>query len=378
MDTQNAQELTPVPETTDQEREDLCLLCGERAIDRTENPDAKTCAGCQAKHLPIKAPIWVQLCVVLALALLIQAFVSLPKAAGDQRQLAQAEAHMAMREYQYAANQYVELLEVYGDSKELATRALEAAVSAQNFEGAYWVLDTYLFNRDLDDNLYQRVYPLSELTQRVLATSGQFGVILKEATAGMPENASDEETKKMLADIRAQAEAMLGDPTYEPAIVLCHLAMIAEDGAQASEYLRRSIEANDRISFTRSLLGTQLRRAGRLEEARQAYADGLRLNALDFDSLRGQSVLEMLEGRKEEALVLARRAYEIAPKGEYIAQTLCVALVENGLAEEADAVEALARDHEVDFDADGEYALYREGKVSLRDYYVKGEEAIQL
>lgn len=350
-----------------QDRE-LCALCRERELDRAENEASHLCADCRAEAIRMRTPRWVEILVVLICVLAAHAVRQAPPALSDARAKDRGDAHFAAREYRYAYLQYEPLLMKYPSALELAAETVDAAIKAQWFGDAYTVLEEHLVEKTLSDELYQKLNPDAQFLFRFANTYSA----IAEGVGGIPqdENADPVETRLRYA---ALLNGLLEEPDAEKAMLYYNLAMTQPDRAEYERYMRLASEAEPRVTYPLADLGNARRTSGHFEEARSLYARALECNALDAGAMRGQSILLLIEGKKEDALPLIREAYSLDSLAQWMPEALYVVLRENGLAEEAATIRQIAEEGGYAFDLDGEIARYESGEIDVARMYLDPE-----
>ena len=353
-----------------QQSKELCVLCRKQEVDHAENPASRLCADCRGEKVRMRAPRWAEFLMVLVCLLAVYAVRQTPAALNDVRMLEQGHAHFEAREYQYAFERYAPLLARYPNNLNLAVQAIDAAVKAQWSGSAYEVLNEFIVDRQLPDDIYRAVDPnaqyLFRFVDTYVAITEGYGSI--DAAAG-----EDMEPEERRALYVAMLNELLEDPEAEKAMLYYHLAHFQEDRAEHERYLRLASEAEPRVTYPLAQLGNARRTAGHIEEARALYARALEHNALDAGALRGQAVLLLLEGKPQDALVLVRKAYSLDPLLQWMPEALYTALLENGLREEAETIRQIAEESGYVFDLDGTHTRYANGEITVAQIYLDPE-----
>ena len=348
---------------------ELCTLCREREVDRAESGASCLCADCRAERIRLRTPRWVEFVILTVCILAVYAVRQTPSALREARAKELGDAHFAAREYLYAYQQYAPLLAGHSRNLALAAQTMDAAIKAQWFGDAYGVLEEHLVDRTLSDEMYRKLDPDAQFLFRFVNTYAA----LAEGWGSVPvdEDADPEETRMRYEALLHQ---LLEDPEAEKAYLYYHLAFVQADSAEYERYMRLASEADPRVTYPLAFLGNARRSLGYMEEARALYARALEHNALDAGALRGQGIMLMIEGMKEEGLAMIRQAYSLEPLMQWMPEALYIALLESGLDEEADAIRQIAEQSGYAFDHDGRVAGYTGGEVTVAEYYVQPEE----
>lgn len=343
----------------------LCVLCKERERDYSVSSKSVPCRECREEHLKFRIPLKIKLFLVAILVTFITSLFMLPPILANYKTYIEAGRNMEAKQYSTACTKYMSLLETYGDSIWVIMNASKAALSAQRFDDLIHVFDTYWVGRKLSDAEYKIAMEYSDFLTRYVTTMDALTAIFDELASTGPQD----DPSSAAESLRRELEALLTRDDMDRALVYYYLGSAASDNAEAVKYLKLATEQDPRVTFPCAFYGNALRRAGNLEEARDVYLKALERNAEDAQSIRGLSVLELLDGNLESALVTARKAYELEPTGLFIAETLIVMLRENGFHGEAD--ELLDQITALGFKANADFTEYLEGKVTARDYYTR-------
>jgi tetratricopeptide (TPR) repeat protein len=353
----------------EQERESrpgYCAKCNVRAADRSESEHSVLCADCREEQIKFKVPISVKLFLAAALTRFVAAAATLPPVLSLYQVYIDAGRSAEAREYIPAYKGYISVLEKYPASIPIILKAADAAMSAQHFGSLAEILNTYLEGKSLDERNYARAAAHQYFLDDYANTSNEIYNISEETLGSLAPDAAAEEVLPVLS---GKLEELLQKAGTDKTLVYFHLGLYSQDQEKSAEYFRLALEQNPAMTYPYSYYGTALRRSGKLDEAETAYRDALELNASDALSLRGLSVLQLLEGEKGVALETVRRAYELEPEGLYVADTLIVALCENGLREEAEALLKNLENGE-DYILDEGLKDYMDGNVGLEQYYL--------
>lgn len=340
----------------------LCNRCREREKDREENSRSILCAQCRQECIKLRIPIGIKVFLALLCAVFALSVVSFPAALRSYKGYRAAEAHMAAGEYALAYREYAPLLERYRESVPMILKAAEAAMGAQYFVELDYTLDTYLVGKSLDERQYSRAMHYSGILEAYGSTYEAIDGIFTELSTASPTNAEE-----LIPLLQSRLEELLARPELDKTLIYYNMGLYNTDEEQALHYLALACE-DERFTYPHSFYGNALRRADRTEEAEQVYREALDRNASDAFSLRGISILRLLEGQREEALELMRIAYAIEPYGLYMPDALLVALWENDMQEEAR--ELLSALTEEGFVVPLDLQQYLDGEISLREFYM--------
>lgn len=345
--------------------ETLCVVCKERERDHSKSSRSVLCKECREEHLKLRIPTGIKLFLIAVLVSFVASLFMLPRALANYRTYIAAGRNMRARQYSSACDKYMSLLETYSNSIPITMKASEAALSAQRFGDLAYIFDTYWAGRQLSDSEYATAMEYSDFLDRYIATVDEITAIFSKVESEQQED----DTPAATGSVHDELKTLLLRDDMDLSLVYYYLGRTTPDIEEAVSYLGLATEQDPRVTFPYAYYGNALRRAGDLEGARDVYQEALIRNAEDANAIRGMSVLELLEGDLELALISARQAYDLDPTGPYIPETLIIMLRENGLLDEADAVldEITAQGFEIEPD----FAEYLEGKVTAKDYYMR-------
>jgi len=346
----------------------LCVLCRERKRDYSESSRSILCRECRQQHLKLRIPMGIRLFLVAILVSFIVSVLMLPPVLANYRIYIDAERNMQAKQYNSACDKYMSLLETYSNSIPITIKASEAALGAQRFGDLAYIFDTYWVGRPLNDSEYAIATEYNDILERYATAMDEIVAIFSELGELSSEQPLDD-LASVSEFLQGKLEALLSRDDVDLSLVYYYLGSTSEDNADAVYYLKLATEQDPRMTFPLAFYGNALRRSGDLAEARDVYEKALVLNAEDANAMRGLSVVELLDGNPESALEAARRAYELAPFGLFVPETLIVMLHENGLHDEAEAV--LDEITAMGFEADEDFAEYLEGKVTAEEYYMR-------
>jgi len=315
--------------------------------------------------IKLSIPPMLKVFLVVVCAVFLFSMIFFVPVISDFREYVAAGKHMKAREFSFAYDKYRMLLEEYSFSVPLILKTADAAMSAQYIGYLAEVVDNYIMDKNLSDNEYYDVMEYVDFLDRYFGTYYDVDDILYELGETFSEDDDPDLVGQFLRD--RLKELLLSDDSDKTYIYYL-LASMAEDAEIALEYFRLSTQQDARCTYTYAHYGNVLRRAGDFNEARQVYMKALELNACDALSWRGLGVLDMLEGQKSLGLESIRLAYEIEPYGLYVPEALIIALIENGMRDEA--MEFIDMIVSEGFQFDEDILDYLDGAVSMEHYYM--------
>jgi len=357
----------PGGETSDggENTRNLCSVCNFREVDFNESSSSSLCARCRRQQIELIIPAGIKVFLTVTLVIFIFSLIRFVPVLSNYRDYLSAEKQMRSREYYFALLNYYSLLEEYDYSTALAMKTADAAMSAQNIGYLAGTLELFLFDKYLNDSDYAKFMAYCDYLDDYFDTWYLIEDIFTEMNDVFGDS-DDYDTMKEYVHSQLIDLLYRGDVDYTYLYFL--LAETAPDIETMIKYLRLSTEWDSRCTYTYSYYGTALRRNGELDLARQVYEKALELNACDELSWRGLGVLQLLEGEMSAGLEKIRYAFDIDPYGLYVANSLIIALCENGLSEEAMAVYDWYTSE--NFEITEDLQEYLDGKIDLWQYYM--------
>ena len=341
-----------------------CVQCRARERDLSENSQSMLCAECRQKCLALRVPMGIRIFLVLVCAVFLLSVCFLPPVLATYKTYLTAGKHMQGREYALAYRNYNGLLQEYSGSVTIALKAADAALSAQYFPELSQTVNDYLVGKPLSDTDYNRAMGFVNELDFYGLTYEKIEGVIEQAQKDVPDPAS----KEFVDAVSSRCAELLTQDGIDKAQVYYVMGSVASDAEESASYLKLATEQDPKYTYPYAYYGTALRRLGKLDEAKGIYEKALSLNACDAQSMRGVGVLLLLQGDAAEGLAEIQRAYAIEPYDLYIADTLIVALNENGQGEEALELRDELAAQGAEFVADlGEYL---DGKISLKQYYM--------
>ncbi len=172
----------------------------------------------------------------------------------------------------------------------------------------------------------------------------------------------------------AALEAKSGQPKISDGIIAFLKAVyMTTDPAEVRALLGETYEKDPRFHFTLAQKGTLERRAGNLDTAVADYQRALAEDKEDAEAHRGLAIVTMLQGGSgKKALSYAQKAYELAPEGSFVMDTLATTYIYNNQKEEAEALMALMEANP-DVGVDDTLKQYLAGEKTLEQIYLGDE-----
>ncbi|MBT9778679.1 tetratricopeptide repeat protein [Clostridium sp. MCC353] len=342
----------------------LCRKCHVRRIDLTENSNSILCKECREEQIKYPFPKKMIPAAIIIILLLGAALIRVPKTLSCYKIYQSAKAEAQSGEVYEALTGMLKVLETYPDSVPAAELAIELAMDYGYYDFGGYLINEYMVGKEVNDSTYAKMNMYTDRLTRYYNTYDK----MDEISQNLDVNQSEEE---IMASLKRELLACVDDPEQYPALIYYYLGNMSTDPAEAEQYLEAGIKEDPNLTMLSSALGTLKRRAGDFEGARELYQNILDRDKSDPAALRAMGILCMLEGDMEQGLQYVQRSYEEDPEGMYVKETLLIALMENGRAEEAETMKKQFEEAGQVFDE--EFDSYLDGSVSLHDYYVDEE-----
>nr|WP_288828217.1 tetratricopeptide repeat protein [uncultured Clostridium sp.] len=343
------------------ETENRCKACGHAIIDRSENPDSVLCSTCRERFIRYPVPkLFIFFSVIIAV-LTGFAFSRFPKVLKSYKIYVKAETMAENGDIAAAVEGLKTVVEQYPDSIPAAVRLTDIAMGGGFYSDASNVLSNNLSGKSVDENTLARMNQYIDKINRFFNTYDT----VQNMQSSMEYAKSDEEALMMGYNYLMQ---QLIDPKQDKALLYYYMSMFTEDADEARDCLEKCINEDDNILDAKVQLASLSRRQGDLQYAESCYNEVLLADKSYSSAWRGLAIIRLLEGKKEEGLDLASKAYDQNPQGDYVWETYLIALKENEKNTDADALvkEYISKGNELDADLKN----YLDGNLSLHEYYI--------
>lgn len=344
--------------------ENLCRKCQVRQIDRTENKNSILCRECREQQIHYPFPKKMIPVGLAVLAMIVVAMARTPKVLEYYKMYSQSEAQAVTGDIYPALLALQTVLDEYPDSVPVAERMTQLAMEHGYYDAAAYVMNEYLEGKSVNDSTYARLTAYSRKLNCFYNTYER----VEELYSGLGVDVSPANVDTALQPLKQELLAMMGDTEYDRALLYYYLAMFSQDQDEALGYLEQSVTIDSKFSASSVAMGTNLRRRGDFEAARERYDAVLANDRNDSGALRGLGILNLLEGNREQGLMEIQQAFDTNPEEAYVRETLIIALRECGKLEEVNQRMDEFEAEGVTFDKD--FLAFMEGGVSLYDYYV--------
>jgi len=347
------------------ERQMLCALCNEQEKDLSENNMSVLCYKCRKQKLKLNIPLKIKVFLSAIGVVFLCSMVMFIFTLSNYQRYLSAEKHMENKEFSLAYYKYSTVLEKYSYSVPIILKTAEAAMSAQYFGNLAETLNTYLLDKNLNDNEYKIVMEYSDFLDVYFDTYQEIDDIITEMNNTFDKESDPSEISKF---IHGKLEELLLKDDIDKSQVYYNLYVTSETIEEAFKYSKLLYEQNPRTTYGYASYGNVLRRMGEFDQAKQVFQKAIDLNACDALSWRGKGVIQLLENQKKSGLESIKYAYKIEPDGLFVKEALVIALCENGLRD--DAMTFLENFNNTDYKIEEDLQGYLDGTISVEQYFL--------
>lgn len=339
-----------------------CIHCQVRSIDKAQNPDSQLCGECRKELIKLRVPVGVWLMMAAILILTAAACLWLPSNVKGYSDYVQTDDLVADGYIGTALMQLSDQLIEHPESKKVAIKLCDIAMEYEYYDYAAWAIDEYLTKRDLSDGEYNKLTGYVDRLNLYYDTYDMLDTIL---SSEVQEGVSDEDMQEYY--YQAVLEYW-GNTSYDQAYLAYALAQISTDYDTYIEWTQTCTSLSKNYTAAWSDLANYYRRSGDLAKARELLETSYNYNKEDASVLRSYAILELLEGKQEQALEYAEAAYNWYPDGVYVADTYLVVMTQAGQQEAALRLKE-------ELEAEGYYfdetlVSFMNGEITLEDYYM--------
>lgn len=342
----------------DEFSEMYCRKCGIRTIDKSDNPNSELCTQCREEAIHYPIPKWIYLVGVGILLLLAVSFIGFPQNLKTFR-LIEGSTQRANKGYVYSTLSELESMLKKAPKKRIAVKMVDIAMAHGYYDYAAYGIDTYLVGEDVSDSEYTRITNYIDKLNCYYNTYDQYEQMISD-TSPTSESANRQ--------IINQLKGLLNRPEYLNETLYYYMGYTATDEGERCEYFEKCYELDPTYTDAAAQIANSYRREGDIETAREYLESAYAENRESASVLRSKAVIEMLSGNNEEAVQLAKEAYELNPNEWYVADTYLVAVATNGEVEDA---KSMKKEFETDgYEFDEELEQYLDGDCTLEEYYM--------
>lgn len=344
-----------------QYQDNLCQKCHQRYIDTSESEYSILCSSCREEQIKYPIPkVFIPIFIILILLVGIS-FRQFPTLLKEYKVYAKADEKVNEGYLSDTLDNLLNILKEHPDADKVAIKLTDIAMENGMYDYAGYILDKYLAGKEFDDDIYDKLSSYVDDIERYYETYDSCNEILKKAYEDNNNNFNEEKATEELLNL-------LNDNSKNKSLIYYCLGRSTEDTDLAKSYLEKSLEEDPKMMQSKVAIGNTLRRGNNFDEANKKFQEILAEDKTNEGALRGLAVLEMLKGNNEKGLQLAKDAYISNANGEYIFETLLIALKINNKEEDLQKYkeEFLASGYEFD----DETLELLEGNTDLYSYYI--------
>ncbi|MCR4778044.1 MAG: hypothetical protein K5858_04290 [Lachnospiraceae bacterium] len=362
--------------------EDLCRYCGERPIDRsTGNPEEYLCKECREAKLKLRVPKWLIAALVAACVANVVMIGYLCTKLGKYNMgkqtldagvvsLREASELVAENKQWSALVKIQEYLDENPENADVALEGMRIAMNSGLYDSAAYFFNTYLVEKGFtEDELYEINGYVDKITRFYDTYDAASDII-----SGMNDLSSDMSTEEINSAMDGMKKDLLrleADEAYEKEFIEFYISSyFAYDARDAEERMKKATGYPPLAAEAYGRLAIVNRNRGDFEAAEELIKKGEAVNGEMPELVRARATVMLAKGEYEAALPIAEDLYATNPDAMYVLDTYAVALYANG---ETEKLAKLMESADEGYFDDDFYQL-TSGKISVRDYYVKGEE----
>lgn len=335
----------------------ICAACEQSQVDRSKSSNSVLCTECREKFIKYPVPKRIYIFLIIIAILTAIAYSRTPEVIASYKVYSDADKLIEQHQYYYAEQKLDQLEQKYTSSKPIVIKLLEVAMVRCEYEKATKIINEHLVGKELSELELQKVQNYANELEAKSLTISKIDEIFKQ--------------QKDKKEVFNELNKALNEPQYSKDMLYFYMATTTENDVQ--KYLQKGINEDSRFLLAKAKLGDILRAKGKVSEAKDMYEQVLLVDKTNAYALRGMAIIEMLQGNKQQGLVLAKQAYEIQKFDGYIPETLIVALCENGKRQEAkEFIKELAKNQ---YTYIKDLNTYLNSKTTLRNYYIYEMEA---
>ena len=345
-----------------EERTDVCVICGNRRIDRSENPKSITCQQCREEKLHYPIPKVILIAFVIVIALVCVAMMKVPQSLQMYKTYRDADKRVADGYIASTLFGMSEVLEKYPNSLKISVKATDIAMEHGYYDFAAYYIQTYIEGKSLEDDTYNRLLGYTEKLDRYYAAVNAVEKVFNDA-AVLTMTPDD-----YLTYIQSHLSDLLDNYKYDKALLYYYIGYMEPDSEKRIDYMQKCLSIDSNYLDAIANIASVYRRQGDLATAKSKLEEAYQRNKENSSVLRNLAIIELLEGDYEQGVIYAERSYINYPEGDYTADTYITALYCNGQVELANQVKAECEANNIYLDETlGEFL---EGKISLEEYYL--------
>lgn len=312
-------------------------------------------------YIKYPVPVWLRIGLVFLLASCVFSIYLFAKVLPDYAEFKRANHAFSEHAYRTAQMKYDNLIQRYASDNSIAFNLFISAMENGDYETAVNTWNANIAEKEIDETADNKMLSYSNLLDQILEADKKLDKIYdKEYTI-------DEYIKAIQKLRNVNESAYL---QYQ----IAELYSGNNDTEKALTYAKRSEELCPEHMIVRHFIVKCYRRMGQLDKAREKAKEELKRNAEDTGLIQQLAIINLLEGKNEEAYQYAKNAYTLSPvntdneESYYAAELLATVCHAQKKFNERDAIQKETEDAGFTFDKD--YKHFVAGKIALQDIYI--------
>lgn len=363
----------------------LCKVCHTRFIDRSSGkPGEYMCKECRQELTKLRVPKWLiaALGIVVILALVMCFYTGNLYRKNSVGGTGKIEGEKVLKEAEVLfekGKQYSALIEIDGylaqnpSNVEVALKAVKMSMESGQYDMAAYMINTYLLDKGLTDKEYLDLTLDIQKINAYYDTEEAIYNIYSDMLSNLSENITDEEGERIVKECTDKIFALAENKQYAEEYLYFFVGYyLSQEVAESDKYREMVLNYPPTASFTAGRFAVAERNSGNFDKALEWIKTGEKINGENPELVRAKATIELAKGNYAEGLSIIEWVYELAPDELYIRDTYCVALFANGKTDRLNEVMKEAENAGYEFEEDFYQVL--NGEISVREYYVDGEE----
>lgn len=294
--------------------------------------------------------------------LVIVCMIRFPKVLEEYRVYKTADSRIAKGETSQVMEELISLADNHPNSRMIMVKGIRLAMQHGYYDMAGYLYSEYLAGKQASDAIIHEMNKYIGTLEKYYYSNNAIDEIFSSIEMVEVSDVYQDMLVRRLIEL-------LEDPqSYRP-IVNYYLGLFEYNKDTSRDYLLQCYNEDPNMFDVRSQLSVSYRRTGDYVTARKYIDEAIAKNKMDSSALRSLAIIELLEGKLEEALISARSSYEVNPEGLFVRETYLIALNMNGQITEAQTIkdELLASRGVID----EETISLINGEITLEEYYLE-------
>ena len=233
----------------------LCNVCGQAKIDLSESANSVLCRSCREKMIHYPIPRVFILFSVIVVILIGVAFYHFPKVMECYKMYENSVVLAEHGEISAALYNLNSVLEQYPDSVPVSTRMTDIAMGEGYYDIAANVINTYLYNKEIDEDVVDRLNQYVERIDRFYTSYDAIEEMESKLDPTLPQEAAKKASYEYI-------NGLLGDPNQDKALLYYYLSMYSEDIDEVRVNLEKCLKEDENLLDAKVQMANLLRRQG--------------------------------------------------------------------------------------------------------------------